>query len=486
MAETVAGFGRGVRGLCVAQFNLSRSFAVPPLRSLRRLGFRLAAALGATWATIGAAAPAYETFGDAAALFSAGVKVTPGLPMFFTSGAGAGPDAPPDTKGQALASFKRLEQTLALAGFTLDDVVFVRVCLAAGADGQVDFAGWNAAWKETFGTPAHPRKPARTTLAMPEINRPGVLVGELEVVCVAPVEPEFSENSDKLGLPVANPMLKPYGKREGRFYTAMGVKGGAAWYFGSGAGAPVVKPDAPADSSERYGDLPTQTRGVMKKLRDNLATVGLGFSDIVSMLAWVGPDKLHDGKHHLIDWNTTYDEFFNNARNPHKPARATLETPGFGHPGAMLEVEVMAAFPPTPGDPVTFDELENRNIRTFGDPKSPISSGVAVKAGTPLYFSAGTGPKVDGDMKTQALSALELLKTRLAAAGLGMKDIVFLRAYLVPEADGTIDRQGWGEAWSTFFGHAGQPHKPARTTIAVRALPAKFFKIEVEAIAAYP
>lgn len=433
-----------------------------------------------------AAEPAFQAYGAPAALFSSGVRVAPGLPLFFTSGSGAGKDAPADVKGQALAAFKRLEESLAPAGFTLDDVVFARVCLAPGPDGQVDLAGWNEAWKETFGTAAHPHKPARTTLVMPEINRPSIVVGELEVVCVAPVEPGFSENSEKLGLPVKNPMLKPYGKREGRFYTAMGVKGGAALYFGSGIGAPVVKSDAPADSPERYGDLPSQTRGVMKKLQENLASVGLGYADVVSMLAWVGPDRLHDGKHHLIDWNTTYDEFFNNAQNPHKPARATIETPTFSNPGAMLEVEVLAAFPSAPDATVKFDETANPNLKTFGAPTAMISSGVAVKAGTPLYFSAGTGPKIDGDMKTQALSALELLKTRLAEAGLAMKDVVFLRAYLVPEADGSLDRKGWTEAWNTYFNNTANPHKPARTTIAVRALPGKFFKIEVEAIAAYP
>jgi enamine deaminase RidA (YjgF/YER057c/UK114 family) len=389
-------------------------------------------------------------------------------------------------KGQALASLKRLVEIIAPAGFTLNDVVFVRVCLAPSPDGEVDFAGWNEAWKETFGTPATPNKPARTTIAVPEMGRAGTLVGELECICVGPTEPGFSAGSDKLGLPVSNPMLKPYGKIEGRFYSGMGVMPGAALYWTAGVGAPALLPDAPATSLEKYGDLATQTRGVLKKLQENLAGVGFTFQDVVYLHAWIGPDKLRDGKHNLAVWNSTYDEFFNNPQNPHKPARASITTPTFANPGAMLEVEIVAAFPGAPGETVKFDSTSNANFKAYGTPKAMISSGVAVKSGTPLYFSAGTGPKVEGDMKTQALSALDTLKTHLAEAGLGMKDIVFLRAYVVPEADGNVDRKGWSEAYATYFNTPDNPHKPARTTIAVRALPRPFYKIEVEAIAAIP
>ena len=89
-------------------------------------------------------------------------------------------------------------------------------------------------------------------------------------------------------------------------------------------------------------------------------------------------------------------------------------------------------------------------------------------------------------MKTQALSALETLKGRLAEAGLSFKDVTFLRAYVVPEADGSVDRTGWGEAYTTFFNNKEQPHKPARTTIAVHSLPRPNWKIEIDVIAAEP
>jgi enamine deaminase RidA (YjgF/YER057c/UK114 family) len=66
------------------------------------------------------------------------------------------------------------------------------------------------------------------------------------------------------------------------------------------------------------------------------------------------------------------------------------------------------------------------------------------------------------------------------------RDVIFLRAYVVPEADGSFDRRGWGEAYSTFFGTADQPQKPARTTIPVHSLPRPNWKIEIDVIAAVP
>jgi enamine deaminase RidA (YjgF/YER057c/UK114 family) len=60
---------------------------------------------------------------------------------------------------------------------------------------------------------------------------------------------------------------------------------------------------------------------------------------------------------------------------------------------------------------------------------------------------------------------------------------VFLRAYVVPEADGSVDRQGWAEAYTRYFNNPQQPHKPARTTIAVKSLPRPDLKIEIDVIA---
>jgi enamine deaminase RidA (YjgF/YER057c/UK114 family) len=405
-----------------------------------------------------------------------------GMPVYFSSGSTAGQGAPETMKGQALVTLKKLEENITAAGLSLGDLAFVRAYLAPGADGKIDYAGWNEAWTEMFAKAPH--KPARTTVGVPLLGRPGTLI-EIEFVCTTPGKPDLFSSSDKLGLPVTNPMLKPYGTKEGRIYAGMGIKPGAAYYWTAGTTSPLLKPNEPPTSLERYGDMKTQATGLLQRLQENLANVGLTFSDVIYLRAFVGPDTLRGGKFDYDGWNAAYSEFFNHPKNPHKPARTTVTTPTYGNPGMMLEVELLCAFPGAPAR-VSFDNAASPGIKAYGAPTAAISSGVASKAGNRFYFSAGAVPTVGGNMKTQALSALEVLKGRLAEAGMTFKDVTFLRAYVVPEADGSIDRAGWGEAYTTFFNNKEQPHKPARTTIAVHSLPRAEWKIEIDVIAAAP
>ncbi len=440
---------------------------------------------------LGGCATAPDTitrYGDAATVYATGAKVAAGSPLYFSAGMTAGEGAPASMKAQALLTLKKLGDSLATAGIKPSEVLFVRAYLAPGADGKVDFAGWNEAWAETFGNASNPVKPARTTVAVPLLGRPSTLI-EVEYVAATASSDGLFMGSDKLGLPVANPMLKPYGTKEGRIYSGMGIKAGAGYYWSAGTLSALAKADAPANSAERFGDMKFQATSTLKRLQDNLATVGLGLQDVIFLRAFLAPNKLGDGQYDYAGWNAAYDDFFNNPANPHKPARTTLTTPSFGGPGAQIEVEVLTAFPGLPPASVNFDASTpatvNPNIKSYGAATSPIASGKALKPGAALYFSAGVLPAVEGDMKTQALSALGVLKTRLTEAGMGFKDVLFLRAYVVPEADGNFDRKGWGEAYGSFFGTADQPQKPARTTIAVHALP-RNMKIEIDVIAALP
>jgi enamine deaminase RidA (YjgF/YER057c/UK114 family) len=456
-----------------------------PLRALHAIGLACLLAVGSG----SAQAQTVTRFGDASTVYATGAKLAAGASLYFSAGATAGEGAPATVKGQALLTLKRLGENIATAGIKPADVLFVRAYLAPGADGKVDFAGWNEAWAETFGTAANPVKPARTTVAVPSLGRPSTLI-EIEFVATGAASPELFASSDKLGLPAANPMLKPYGTKEGRILSGAGIMPGAGYYWTAGTLAALAKPDAPATSQERYGDMKTQARSTLKRLQENLATVGLSFKDVIFLRAFLAPTVLGDGKFDTAGWNAAYDEFFNNPENPHKPARTTVTTPSFGGPGALIEVELVTAFPGSPQASVNFDASTpatlNPNIKSYGAPTAPIASGKALKPGAALYFSAGAVSAVDGDMKTQAMSALDTLKTRLAEAGMGFKDVLFLRAYVVPEADGNFDRKGWGEAYGTYFGTADQPQKPARTTIAVHSLPRPNWKIEIDVIAAAP
>jgi enamine deaminase RidA (YjgF/YER057c/UK114 family) len=454
------------------------------LRTIGTLCLAVLAAGSLVLAPSARAAADLKAFGDSSATASTGITVTAGGPFLFTSGGGAG-NVPGGTKAQALAYFASLDKTLQSYGYSLANVAFVHAALVPDATGKIDVDGWNAAWAEVFGTAKFPWKPAQTTIVIPKLWSVGPTVGEIDCICVAGSSDTMMSASKALKFPVTNPNLAPFETRKGRFYSAMGVAPGTSLFWTSGAGAPVANKDADPASRAYRGDIHVQAEGILKLIQANLATVGLTFKDVAFMRAYIGPDSFQGGKFDFDGWNEAYDKFFNNAENPHKPARTSISIAGFGSPTAMLEVEAIAAFP---SEPAVFaaPDVGNANLKTYGKPEAAIASGVAVKGSSTYYFSSGVGPSVGGDLKTQALSALETLKTRLEGAGYGFKDVVFLHAFVVGDKDGNIDRKSWGEAYGTYFGTPAQPHKPARTTVAISGLANPAWKIELEVVAAKP
>jgi enamine deaminase RidA (YjgF/YER057c/UK114 family) len=131
---------------------------------------------------------------------------------------------------------------------------------------------------------------------------------------------------------------------------------------------------------------------------------------------------------------------------------------------------------------------------------APISAAVAIPAGQALLFTSGTAPSVVdenapagsreryGDTKTQGLGVLRAIEARLQKAGLGLKDVIYLRVYIAPDEakGGHFDYPGWFEAYAQFFGTAANPVKPARSTVGVASLVEPGWLIEIEAVAAYP
>jgi enamine deaminase RidA (YjgF/YER057c/UK114 family) len=441
---------------------------------------RLLAMVVSVIMTTAAAAPAFEGVGDTSGRYSP-VTVSPGaIPLYFPSGSTAGADAPADMKGQAALTLQRLRANLEEAGLSFEDVAFARAYLAPGADGKVDYEGWNAAWDELFNNPAKPVavKPARTTVAVPLLGRPGTLI-EIDLVCLPKKSATFA-SSARAALPTFNSQLRTYGTKERHILAGVGVLPGTALYWTQGTTPPVLDESAPQTDLRHRGDMRTQARNTLLALQKNLAGVGLTFKDVVYLRAFLAPDR-RTGAFDYEGWNAAYGEFFNNADNPHKPARTTVTTPTYGSPSMLIEIEIVAAFPQAPA---LFDaKAASPSLKAFGEATAMISSGVAVAADAPLVLAAGVVSAVPGDMKAQALSALEVLQKRLAAAGSSFKDVVFLRAYVVPEADGSVDRQGWTQAYTQFFNNPRQPHKPARTTIAVLSLPRPDLKIEIDVIA---
>ena len=139
-------------------------------------------------------------------------------------------------------------------------------------------------------------------------------------------------------------------------------------------------------------------------------------------------------------------------------------------------------------------------VTFYGNPQSPISGGVVIPAGRASVWTSGTVPGVAdqnaergtraryGDTYTQAASILGRIEGQLKEQGLSMKDVAYIRAYLVPdpENDGRIDMQGWSKAFGEVFGTEANPTKPARSTVGVAALVVADWFIEIEAFAIFP
>ena len=376
--------------------------------------------------------------GGAGRLLGQENKVTTAALSFF-SAVSADPADGPTMAQQALTTLRRLERSLKGAGVESDQIIFVRAYLVPGPDGIVDYAGWEHAARSFFNNARS--RPTTTAVAVPVLEEKGSLI-EIEYVV-----------ADRNPLP-----------DDGMYWTA-------------GMTAPVIKADASPD--ENRGDMFTQSHNTLARLKESLADAGLTLSDIVLVRAFLGPDK--KGKFDFEAWNRAYNDFFKEEKS-NKPPLTTATTPAFAGRGALIEIEFVASFAEPPA---FFSAQSSPKIHDFGDPTAMISSGVAVKAASGIYVSGAAVPTVEGDMKTQALSALESLRDQLAEVGAGFKDVVFLRAY-VPSTDGKFDLAGWQNAYATFFNTPQQPHRSARTTIAVQALPNPAWKIAIDAIAVVP
>ena len=139
-------------------------------------------------------------------------------------------------------------------------------------------------------------------------------------------------------------------------------------------------------------------------------------------------------------------------------------------------------------------------LQFYGAPTSSIASGVVIPAGKAAVYTSGTVPALAnkdaavgskerfGDTKTQAISIMGTIETQLKALGLGLKDVVYLRIYIVPDKnnENKVDYQGWFDAYAQFFNTPQNPIKTARSTLAVHSLVNPDWLIEIEAVAVFP
>jgi 2-iminobutanoate/2-iminopropanoate deaminase len=127
--------------------------------------------------------------------------------------------------------------------------------------------------------------------------------------------------------------------------------------------------------------------------------------------------------------------------------------------------------------------MSDRVIATDGAPAAIGPYSQAIRSGSLLFCSGqipldpAAGQLVDGGIDAQTARVLDNVTGVLAAAGLGLGDVVKTTVFLVS----MDDFPAMNEVYATYF----PSDPPARSTVAVAALP-KGARVEIETIAAFP
>jgi enamine deaminase RidA (YjgF/YER057c/UK114 family) len=120
---------------------------------------------------------------------------------------------------------------------------------------------------------------------------------------------------------------------------AVQVPAAAATYYISGQVPPVANKDADPASPQAYGDVRTQTVGVLSRIKGILEGLGLGMGDVVKMQVFL----VHDARAPM-DFKAFmegYTQFFGGAQ-PNLPARSVVGVASLANPGFLVEIEVVA------------------------------------------------------------------------------------------------------------------------------------------------
>jgi len=124
---------------------------------------------------------------------------------------------------------------------------------------------------------------------------------------------------------------------------AVTVRAGVDTVYVSGALPTAINKDAPKGTPPVYGDMETQTVSVLTSIKDTLAKLGLGMGDVVKMTVFMAADPANDNKLNFPGLMAGYSRFFGTKEQPNKPARSAVQVAALVAPGALLEIEVIAA-----------------------------------------------------------------------------------------------------------------------------------------------
>lgn len=121
------------------------------------------------------------------------------------------------------------------------------------------------------------------------------------------------------------------------------VPAGSDLFYLSGTTPPAVNKEAPAGSTDVYGNTETQTANVLTRIQESLKAQGMTMGDVVLMHVYLVGDPAKDGKMDFAGMMASYTKFFGTAEQPNKPARSTVQIASLVVPGMLVEIEVVAA-----------------------------------------------------------------------------------------------------------------------------------------------
>ncbi|WP_205299876.1 RidA family protein [Pantoea sp. Tr-811] len=124
------------------------------------------------------------------------------------------------------------------------------------------------------------------------------------------------------------------------------VPAGAALTFVSGTLPDVADPKAAPQTIAAYGNTETQAFSVLSKIRTALQSQGLDLGDIVQLRVFLVGDPANGGKLDFAGLQAAYTKFFATADQPNKPTRTALQVVALPLPGALVEIEAIAAKAP--------------------------------------------------------------------------------------------------------------------------------------------
>jgi len=121
--------------------------------------------------------------------------------------------------------------------------------------------------------------------------------------------------------------------------SAVSVPPGYTTYYISGALPNPVTPPAAGQPAD-FGDITQQTRSVLDNLKAVMSKMGLTFGDVVAAHVFLDP------KADFMAMNKVWATEFGTTAQPNKPARAAMRVNALVLPGALLEIELVAAKKP--------------------------------------------------------------------------------------------------------------------------------------------